>query len=73
MKVFIAFAGTTYCFAVWYGDVDPVFPYISASGDRRPVSCFFSMMVNLCSALSMLIIYLRLVLIYSLFIRFKSI
>lgn len=45
--------------AVWQGDVDPVFPYISSSGDHRPESCFFSMMLNLCSFLIMLIIYLR--------------
>ncbi|VDM50273.1 unnamed protein product [Toxocara canis] len=39
--------GSTYVFAVWRGDIDPVFPYISAEGDRRPESCFFSMMLNL--------------------------
>uniref|UniRef100_A0A914RTT8 CWH43-like N-terminal domain-containing protein n=1 Tax=Parascaris equorum TaxID=6256 RepID=A0A914RTT8_PAREQ len=37
---------STYVFAVWRGDVDPVFPYISAEGDHRPESCFFSMMLN---------------------------
>uniref|UniRef100_A0A0N5ADD3 DNA damage-regulated autophagy modulator protein 2 n=1 Tax=Syphacia muris TaxID=451379 RepID=A0A0N5ADD3_9BILA len=51
--------GITYVVSVWRGDVDPVFPYISAAADHRPESCLFSMMLNFCSALSMLIIYLR--------------
>uniref|UniRef100_A0A914ZEG8 DNA damage-regulated autophagy modulator protein 1 n=1 Tax=Parascaris univalens TaxID=6257 RepID=A0A914ZEG8_PARUN len=57
--IFTLTLGSTYVFAVWRGDVDPVFPYISAEGDHRPESCFFSMMLNLSSFLSMLIIYLR--------------
>uniref|UniRef100_A0A915DPA4 CWH43-like N-terminal domain-containing protein n=1 Tax=Ditylenchus dipsaci TaxID=166011 RepID=A0A915DPA4_9BILA len=51
--------GFTYSFSVWRGDVDPVFPYISAAGDNRPEACMFSMFLNICSFLSMLIVYLR--------------
>ncbi|KAI1731977.1 frag1/DRAM/Sfk1 family domain-containing protein [Ditylenchus destructor] len=57
--VFTAMLGFTYTFSVWRGDVDPVFPYISASGDNRPESCVFSMLLNICSALSMLVVFLR--------------
>ncbi|KAI6216031.1 hypothetical protein M3Y94_00455600 [Aphelenchoides besseyi] len=57
--IFTFMLGTTYCFAVWRGDVDPVFPYISASGDHRPESCMFSMFLNICAFLSVLIINLR--------------
>ncbi|VDK75712.1 unnamed protein product [Litomosoides sigmodontis] len=56
---FTLMLSASYVLAVWQGDVDPVFPYISSSGDHRPESCFFSMMLNLCSFLIMLIIYLR--------------
>ncbi|VDK42676.1 unnamed protein product [Anisakis simplex] len=64
LPVFLAMLGTlmlgsTYVVAVYRGDVDPLFPYISAEGDRRPESCLFSMMLNLSSFLTMLIIYLR--------------
>jgi hypothetical protein len=51
--------GVTYCFSVFRGDVDPVFPYISASGNSRPESCLFSMLLNLCAFLSLLIVHLR--------------
>lgn len=57
--VFTLMLGCTYTFSVWRGDVDPVFPYISASGDSRPESCVFSMMLNLCSFISILVVYLR--------------
>jgi hypothetical protein len=57
--VFTAMLGMTYVFAVWRGDVDPVFPYISASGNTRPESCVFSTFLNISSFLSMLIICLR--------------
>ncbi|OZC10833.1 hypothetical protein X798_02256 [Onchocerca flexuosa] len=56
---FTLMLSTSYVLAVWHGDIDPVFPYISYSGDHRPESCIFSMMLNLCSFLIMLIIYLR--------------
>jgi len=56
---FTAMLGTTYTFSVWHGDVDPVFPYISAAGNDRPEACVFSMLLNICSFLSMLVIYLR--------------
>ncbi|CAD5221984.1 unnamed protein product [Bursaphelenchus xylophilus] len=57
--VFTAMLGATYCFAVYHGDVDPVFPYISANGDNRPESCVFSMLLNLCALLSIVIVHLR--------------
>uniref|UniRef100_A0A915PM41 CWH43-like N-terminal domain-containing protein n=1 Tax=Setaria digitata TaxID=48799 RepID=A0A915PM41_9BILA len=57
--LFTLMLSASYIVAVWQGDVDPVFPYISSSGDHRPESCFFSMMLNLCSFMIMLIIYLR--------------
>ncbi|CAD5216012.1 unnamed protein product [Bursaphelenchus okinawaensis] len=57
--IFTMMLGATYCFAVYHGDVDPVFPYISASGDSRPESCVFSMLLNLCALLSVVIVYLR--------------
>ncbi|KAM3727059.1 DNA damage-regulated autophagy modulator protein [Dirofilaria immitis] len=56
---FTLMLSASYVLAVWHGDIDPVFPYISYSGDHRPESCIFSMMLNLCSFLIMLIIYLR--------------
>ncbi|VDN30453.1 unnamed protein product [Gongylonema pulchrum] len=56
---FTLMLSSTYVFAVWHGDVDPVFPYISSSGDHRPESCFFGMMLNLCSFMTMLIVHLR--------------
>ncbi|KAL3095332.1 hypothetical protein niasHS_007431 [Heterodera schachtii] len=56
---FATMLGCTYVFSVWRGDVDPVFPYISASGDLRPESCIFSMLLNICSFFSMLLIILR--------------
>ncbi|KAI6233919.1 DNA damage-regulated autophagy modulator protein 1 [Aphelenchoides fujianensis] len=57
--IFTLMLGCTYCFSVWRGDVDPVFPYISASGDNRPESCLFSMFLNICAMLSIVIINLR--------------
>ncbi|VDD93045.1 unnamed protein product [Enterobius vermicularis] len=57
--VFTINLGVTYIVSVWRGDVDPVFPYISASADNRPESCVFGMLLNLCSGLSVLIIYMR--------------
>uniref|UniRef100_A0A7E4VEM6 DNA damage-regulated autophagy modulator protein 2 n=1 Tax=Panagrellus redivivus TaxID=6233 RepID=A0A7E4VEM6_PANRE len=57
--VFVAMLGTTYCFSVYRGDVDPVFPYISATGSNRPESCLFGLLLNLCSFLSALLVYLR--------------
>ncbi|CAJ0584161.1 unnamed protein product, partial [Mesorhabditis spiculigera] len=57
--VFITNLGATYVSAVYHGDVDPVFPYISAAGNNRPESCFFSLLLNLSSFLSMIVIYLR--------------
>jgi len=57
--IFTFMLGITYVTSVWRGDVDPVFPYISASGDTRPESCVFSMLLNLCSFLSLLVCYLR--------------
>ncbi|KAE9556167.1 hypothetical protein FO519_000655 [Halicephalobus sp. NKZ332] len=51
--------GATYCFSVYRGDVDPVFPYISASGDHRPESCLFSILLNICAVTSALLIHLR--------------
>lgn len=52
-------SGVTYCFSVSRGDVDPVFPYISASGNTRPESCLFSLLLNFCAFLSFLLVYLR--------------
>uniref|UniRef100_A0A1I7XXX6 DNA damage-regulated autophagy modulator protein 2 n=1 Tax=Steinernema glaseri TaxID=37863 RepID=A0A1I7XXX6_9BILA len=57
--LFTFMLGTTYVFAVWHRDVDPVFPYISSSGDQRPESCIFSLLLNFCAFLIALIIYLR--------------
>jgi len=57
--IFTAMLGITYCFAVWHGDVDPLFPYISNSGDNRPESCIFSMLLNLCALISATTVYLR--------------
>ena len=56
--------GATYCFSVYRGDVDPVFPYISASGDHRPESCLFSTLLNVCAVTSALLIHLRLAYLY---------
>ncbi|CAJ0962903.1 unnamed protein product, partial [Mesorhabditis belari] len=57
--IFTINLGSTYVFAVYHGDVDPVFPYISAAGNDRPESCFFSLLMNISASLSILIIYLR--------------
>jgi len=57
--VFVLMLGITYCFAVYRGDVDPLLPYISATGSNRPESCVFSMFLNVCSMLTALIITLR--------------
>uniref|UniRef100_A0AC35U2G0 DNA damage-regulated autophagy modulator protein 2 n=1 Tax=Rhabditophanes sp. KR3021 TaxID=114890 RepID=A0AC35U2G0_9BILA len=51
--------GFTYCMAVYNGDTDPLLPYISSVGDARPESCIFSLFMNICGALCILIIYLR--------------
>uniref|UniRef100_A0A183CBA9 DNA damage-regulated autophagy modulator protein 2 n=1 Tax=Globodera pallida TaxID=36090 RepID=A0A183CBA9_GLOPA len=56
---FVTMLGCTYAVSVWRGDIDPVFPYISASGDARPESCIFSMMLSVCSFFSVLLIILR--------------
>ncbi|CAK5083163.1 unnamed protein product [Meloidogyne enterolobii] len=56
---FVAMLVITYSFSVWRGDVDPVFPYISASGDSRPESCIFSMFLNVCAFFIELIVILR--------------
>ncbi|PAV75476.1 hypothetical protein WR25_16229 [Diploscapter pachys] len=64
--VFFFNLGCTYLMAVFHDDVEPVFPYISASGDHRPESCFFSLLLNITSCLSMLVIYIRYQLIESL-------
>ncbi|VDM98629.1 unnamed protein product [Thelazia callipaeda] len=57
--IFTLMLSISYTLAVWQGDIDPIFPYISSSGDNRPESCFFSMMLNLCSFIIMLVIHLR--------------
>ncbi|TMS36557.1 hypothetical protein L596_003696 [Steinernema carpocapsae] len=57
--LFTFMLGATYVVAVWHKDVDPVFPYISSSGDQRPESCVFSLLLNFCAILTALIIYLR--------------
>ncbi|KAF7639625.1 hypothetical protein Mgra_00000950 [Meloidogyne graminicola] len=56
---FVLMLVITYIFSVWRGDVDPVFPYISASGDSRPESCLFSMFLNISSFFIALIVILR--------------
>lgn len=55
----VAMLVITYAFSVWRGDVDPVFPYISTSGDSRPESCIFSMFLNICAFFIALIVILR--------------
>ncbi|CAD6185030.1 unnamed protein product [Caenorhabditis auriculariae] len=57
--VFVINLAFTYIVAVVRGDVDPLFPYVSAAADHRPESCFFSALLNISSALSALIILLR--------------
>ncbi len=39
--------GGTYTMAVYRHDVDPLLPYISATGNERPESCIFSQLLNL--------------------------
>ena len=39
--------GLTYVVSVTRNDVDPYFPYISATGTRRPESCLFGLLMNL--------------------------
>lgn len=41
----------TYGLAVYRGDVDPIFPYISDAGAKRPESCIFGQLLNICSFL----------------------
>lgn len=51
--------GSTYIFAVINSDVEAIFPYVSAAGDHRPESCLFGLLLNVCTFLLMMVIYLR--------------
>ena len=51
--------GLTYTLAVWREDVDPIFPYISATGTNRPESCVFGLLLTVAAFLTLVIIYLR--------------
>ncbi|KAJ1359312.1 hypothetical protein KIN20_018005 [Parelaphostrongylus tenuis] len=50
---------TTYIMAVLRSDVEAIFPYVSATADHRPESCFFSLLLNICAILLMVVMYLR--------------
>jgi len=50
---------STYILAVYRGDVDAYFPYISDAGSKRPESCVFGLLLNMAAFLGIIIMYIR--------------
>ncbi|XP_022202096.2 DNA damage-regulated autophagy modulator protein 2 [Nilaparvata lugens] len=49
----------TYIYAVMKGHVEPYFPYISDAGTRAPESCVFGQLINMCSVMLAISVYVR--------------
>ena len=48
-----------YCISVGIGKVNAVFPYISDTGTKPPASCVFGFLLNIASAMTLIVMYIR--------------
>lgn len=62
LALFVLFPSTflgTYIAAVLQGHVEPEFPYISDAATYSPESCVFGQLINMCTVLLCIVIYVR--------------